>query len=113
MYGQKKKMITGSLKVALGDCFSCKGLNSLLDTPFCPTNYRYLYRYLCKLSLLLLSFTIPHKQPHSLSGGVLLPPLKSPWQKPCIPPSKTINYDHSNCRHVVSFWYTIVLKKDY
>ena len=42
MYGQKKKMITGSLKVALGDCFSCKGLNSLLDTPFCPTNYRYI-----------------------------------------------------------------------
>ena len=42
MYGQKKKMITGSLKVALGDCFSCIGLNSLLDTPFCPTNYRYI-----------------------------------------------------------------------
>ena len=37
-----KRWLTGSLKVALGDCFSCKGLNSLLDTPFCPTNYRYI-----------------------------------------------------------------------
>ena len=70
-------------------------------------NWQCNFAYLCKLSLLSLSFTIPHKQPCSLSGGVLLPPLKSPQQKPCMPPSKTINYDHSNCRHVVSFWYTI------
>ena len=41
-------------------------------------NWQCNFAYLCKLSLLSLSFTIPHKQPCSLSGGVLLPPLKSP-----------------------------------
>ena len=39
---KRKKKITGSLKAALGDCLSEKGLNSLLDTPFCPTSYRYI-----------------------------------------------------------------------
>ena len=43
-------------------------------------NWQCNFAYLCKLSLLSLSFTIPHKQPCSLSQsvGVLLPPLKSP-----------------------------------
>ena len=41
-------------------------------------NWQCNFAYLCKLSLLSLSFTIPHKKPCSLSGGVLLPPLKSP-----------------------------------
>ena len=55
-------------------------------------NWQCNFAYLCKLSLLSLSFTIPHKQPCSLSYsvGVLLPPLKPAQQKPCMPPSKTM-----------------------
>ena len=80
-------------------------LNCLSPTTPRENNWQRNFAYLCKLSLLSLSFTIPNKQQCTLSYsvGVLLPPLKSPQQKPCIPPSKTINYDHSNCRHVVSF----------
>ena len=42
-------------------------------------NWQCNFAYLCKLSLLSLSFTIPHKQQCTLSYsvGVLLPPLKS------------------------------------
>ena len=55
-------------------------LNCLSPTTQRENNRQCNFAYLCKLSLLSLSFTIPHKQQYSLpySVGVLLPPLKSP-----------------------------------